>query len=254
MIRIAICDDNKSITEGLYQYLVEKAKQFVGEELRISIYYSGSEFLHDVKQGFVFHIVFLDIQMDGMNGVEVGQILRDTPDGDGVIIIYMSSHDSYYEGISRIGVFRFIKKPINIAALDDAFSRAMTQAIKNRVSKPKVFQYKINTEVHSIKLSQIVYLKNIQKFIEIYTWNEATEGAALLDRFYASLDETMKQLSKESFVQCARSIIVNLDYVQRMRNDGFILMDREATEISIGKAYKEMAKDAYFRCRGRLLQ
>ena len=46
------------------------------------------------------HIVFLDIQMNGIDGVETGRVLRNTPDGDNIAIIFMSSHKTYYERIA----------------------------------------------------------------------------------------------------------------------------------------------------------
>ena len=250
MVRIAICDDDKNVTRGIYKYLMQKSQQLQEAKLSISIYHSGEDFLQAVAANEIFDIVFLDIQMGGMNGIDVGRVLRNAPDGDSIILIYISSHNSYYEGISRIGVFRFIKKPIRPDELDDVFNRAMTILMKNRATRPKPFQYKINTEIYSVTINRIVYLKNSGRLIEIYAWDEATKAVFSLDKFYSSIDETLRQLPTEQFVQCARSIVVNLDHVQQVGNTVLVLADKEKTEIPIGKTYKEPVKEIYFRRKG----
>ena len=250
MVRIAVCDDDKNVTNTLSRYLKQKRNQFQGVELDVAVYHSGEDFLRDIGAGVVFHIVFMDIEMEGINGVEVGQALRNTLDGDDIILIYISSHDSYFEGIVQVGVFRFIKKPIASEKFDDVFDRALTLVLRD---KPKLFQFKVGTEIRSIKLDKLVYLKNNKKLIEIYAWDEMEKSVYLFEKFYSTMDEALDKLPKGQFLQCARSIIVNIDYVQGMGRTFFTLADKCKTEIPIGKTYKEVAKDTYFGRRARYL-
>ena len=93
MIHVAICDDDSNIVEYIGKYLETKNKQTSDITLDISLYKSGEDFLRAIETGDKFQIVFMDIQMNDVNGVEVGKTLRSQPDGDDVIMIYISYYD-----------------------------------------------------------------------------------------------------------------------------------------------------------------
>lgn len=250
MIWIAICDDDRNVTETIQSFMIGKSEE-VGEELGISLYQSGEEFLQAVEQGIQFHIVFMDIEMDGINGVEVGQVLRSATDGDDVILIYMSSHDSYFEGIAYTGSFGFVKKPILQERLSEIFGRAATVVLKQIENKKRTFLYNIHTEVHSVAIDEIVFLRNSKRIIEIHTWDSLKKEILFLDKFYSSIDEALEQLPAGHFIQCERSYIINLGYVRKMGNTFLALEDRDSTSVPIGKTFKEQVKEAYFKYRGR---
>jgi len=252
MIRIAVCDDDKSIREEIHQYLKWKNLQSNDVEWNITLCQSGVDFLRAVDLGIGFHIVFMDIQMDGMDGIEVGKTLRDRSDADDTVMIYISNHDTYYEGLVDIGSFRFIKKPINTSRLDYVFSRALNQVMKPKgiADRPKLFLYKVNTETHSVRADKIAYMKNDKKMVEIFVWDDDRKTISFLDRFYSNMADVVAQLSKEQYIQCERSHIANLNYVRRMTADTFTLTDKDNTEIPIGRAFKGSVKEAYIKHRG----
>ena len=249
MIRIAVCDDDKSITQRIYGYLKAKDALLPAETLDISIYQSGEDFVRDVERGLLFHIVFMDIQMQNMSGLEVGQLLRKRPGGDDVIMIYISHHGGHFEDLVQIGSFRFIRKPFHEAHLDDVFSRALNLAMKykNALEIPDLFQFKIGTETHMVRSDKIVYMKNCKRIIALHVWDPIENLIGIMSKFYSKMDEVVEQLPREQFVRCEHSHIVNFQYVQRMAKDAFILTDKSETRIPIGRAYKTDAKQAYFK-------
>ena len=251
MIRIAVCDDDRNVVESIQRYLEEKNDQLQEERLSISPYSSGEDFLRDIELGTSFHIVFMDIEMDDIDGVETGHALRNRPNGDDTIMIYISSHDSYYERIAQVGFYRFIKKPISENKLDHVFSKALSQAIryKSAINRPRLFQYKINTETYSVRVDEIAYVKSNKKVVELYILDQVKKTVCFRDSFYSSIAEVLEQLPKEEFVQCSRSHIVNLDYVCQARNDSLTLIDKAQTRITMGRAYKESTKERYFKRR-----
>jgi len=260
LIRIAICDDSAPIAEIIHQYLMAEVQK-LQEEVDISVYESGVDFLHDVEHGAVFHIVFMDIEMPVMNGVEVGRALRKRPDGDKVIMIYVSSHGPSYNGLSEIGILGFLSKPFDESGLKYVFNEALDALAKSRKlleSESSLFYFKIGTESHSVKIGKIVYFKTKKSLffwgnkgdIEVYIWDDANETSCLLKEFSANMDDVMKQLPQDRFVRCRSAYIVNLDYVSRMRGNTFSFKGRNIPQISIDKAYKDQATAAYFKYWG----
>jgi len=226
-----------------------KAKQLPDNKLDVFFYKSGVDFLQDVELGIVFHIVFMDIEMGEMSGVEVGQILRGRLDGDDTIMIYVSSHDSYFEDLVEIGSFRFIKKPIDENKLDHVFDRALSQAIKykNITEEPNLFFFKVGGQNFSVKIDEIAYLKSSKRIAEIYVWDNASKSINLLEHFYSSLDAVIKQLPKGQFIRSERSYIVNLEHVCRMTKEFFTFRDKKATQVPISRLHRDEVKAAYFK-------
>jgi DNA-binding LytR/AlgR family response regulator len=191
----------------------------------------------------------MDIQMDEMSGVEVGQALRGQPSGDDIVLIYVSSHNSYFEDLVKLGSFRFIGKPIDEKELDDVFSRALKQAVKhkNAITAPNLFHFKVGSELYSVRTDEIAYMKNLKRTITLFTWDREKSAISTTYKFYSTIESVIEQLPKEEFVRCERSHIANLNIIQRMEKDSFVLWDDNDTRIPIGKVYKPETKKAYFK-------
>jgi len=187
--------------------------------------------------------------MGAMSGVDAGQALRMLPDGDDTIMVYISSHDSYFEELVQLGSFRFVRKPIDEKELDDVVGRALTQAMKySKVSAvPSLFKFTIGSEPFTVKTNEIAYMKNIKRTITLYVWNSTDNSIKSANKFYSTIDDVTKRLPAMEFIQCERSHIVNLGIVHRMEKDSFVLIDDKNTRIPIGKVFKPETKKAYFR-------
>lgn len=75
MINIAICDDDKAICTQIENILLEYA-QNVCLKIETSIFYTGETLLDYFNKGNYFDLIFLDIEMEKINGVEVGRKIR----------------------------------------------------------------------------------------------------------------------------------------------------------------------------------
>jgi len=250
IIKIAICDDNRSITDKISEFVKRKDKMLQDVKMYVSVFYSGEDFLSDVIENNSYHIVFMDIELGKINGIEVGLHLRDMPNGDDVTLIYMSGHTSYYEEIAHVGSFRFLNKPITQTKLEDVFNRAVNQTLKRFSGRALTFQYKVNREIYSIKVDEIAYLKCDNKSMSIYVWDMNAREISFLDCYYSNIKDALGQLPSERFVQCERSHIVNMDIVKQFAGSFFKLADKGLTQLPIGRAYKENVMSAYTKHRG----
>jgi DNA-binding LytR/AlgR family response regulator len=192
----------------------------------------------------------MDIQMGEMSGVEAGQALRNLPNGDDVIMIFISSHDSYFEELVELGSFRFIGKPVDEKKLDDVFSRAINQAMKIKTEASSLFHFKVGLERHTVRTDEIAYLKNTKRTITLFIWDREKKAVDITYKIYSTIDNIMQQLPEAAFVQCERSYIVNLGAVRSMDKDYFLLHDDNNTRIPIGKVFKLEAKKSYFKHLG----
>jgi len=251
MIHVAICDDDRKLAADLKIDLERISKDVQNAEIQVALYNSGEEFLCAVENDMIFHIVFMDIEMGNVNGIEAGLVLREKAEIDDTIIIYISNHENYADALVNVGIFRFMQKPIVMDQLERYFTRALNQVVKsaNKTNEPTKLHYKINRKLHTIHMDEIAFIRNTTKLLELYLWNVECESISRKDSFYSSIAEVMKKLPNELFVQCSRSHIVNLNYIKNLVDSDFILADKDETKIRINRTFKS-AKTAYMKFRG----
>ena len=170
MLRIAICDDDKilvtQIEEMLNRYLDKKMI-----DRYIEIFYDGASLERIYEKGDRFDIIYLDIEMSGKNGIEAAKSIRRL-DRD-VLLIYVSSYETYFMQLFEVEPFRFIKKPIK----ETEFEEVIDFAYERIVEEDAYFEYKYNKTVATVYKGNII--KNLIMDCQSYTKyrpNETTGG------------------------------------------------------------------------------
>lgn len=112
MIKIAICDDDKNIAAKVENILEEIGKENL-LKISIDVFYSGESLQKFYENGNTYDLIYLDIEMTMLNGIEVAKYIRERDRY--TIIIYISSHEEYLIQLFEVEPFRFIRKPIDMA-------------------------------------------------------------------------------------------------------------------------------------------
>ncbi len=99
---IAVVDDEKAIRQQIYSFIKKKKPDF-----RVSVFASGEELLADGRR---FDIIFLDIQMDGIGGIEAARTLR--KQDEDVILIFITGMKEYVFEAFDVSAFHYLIKPI----------------------------------------------------------------------------------------------------------------------------------------------
>ena len=92
MLRIAVCDDEREILKELSAYL-EEFQAKTKEDMKYRCFQKGKELLEEMRQGGLFHIVFLDIELEGENGLELAGNIRERYPG--TVLIFITGHEQY---------------------------------------------------------------------------------------------------------------------------------------------------------------
>ena len=220
-MRIAICDDEKCIRELIGNKVKE---QYPDSE--IVFYQSGEEMLLSDKH---VDILFLDIQMSGIDGMETARELRKKDKK--IIIIFVTAMEEYVFQAFDVGAFHYIVKPIDDAKFKDVLHRAVGEwTSKKAVKKEPEEKYLMinNGGVHiKVTIDDIVYAEVFNRKVVIHKLNETIE-------YYGKMAD-LEALAGDSFYRPHRAYLINFKYVEKY----------DATTIYLEKGTALMAKQKY---------
>ena len=111
MIRIAVCDDMHEVVREINGYLLEYQEQ---NDLKIGVnnFYTAEELWEFVKTNHC-DLIFLDIELDRMNGIELGKRIRKELNDQDIKIIIISAMEGYYKQLFDIQPLNFLLKPVD---------------------------------------------------------------------------------------------------------------------------------------------
>ena len=109
--KIAVCDDEQIICSTMYNKLqnLSKSKSVIFE---IDCFTSGEELCDEIKHTN-YDLLFLDIELPKMNGVAVGQYIRETLKNETIQIAYISSKQEYAMELFEMRPINFLVKPLS---------------------------------------------------------------------------------------------------------------------------------------------
>ncbi len=223
MISIAICDDNKEICSQLENILVEYSSSAY-LKIDVSVFYSGESLLDFLNQGNSFELIFLDIELGQINGVEVGRQIRKVFKNLDSEIVYISGNDGYDRQLFDVQPLHFIPKPIIAAIVIEDFKLAL----KRTGCMRRFFKYQKGYDIHKIPINEIIYFESLNRELKIIT----VSGT---DSFYGRLEDVTLNISKYQFLQIHRSYLINYNQVNILRYSEVVMSNGETLPISRAK-------------------
>ena len=202
MLNIAICDDEQISIDKIYS----KVSQYC-ESKNISYYVHTYTTSMDLVSSDLnnINIIFLDVDMKGMNGIDAAKEIRKV--NKEVIIIYVSGYIQYAPEGYQVKAFAYILKN----NIDVLFDGIMDEAINELQFNEDIYTVKINNEEINIAIKDIVFIESFDKELVINCVNEKFTVKGQLNDIYA-------ELKSKGFLQLHRSYIVNMMHILRIKN------------------------------------
>ena len=217
MGRIVSIDDDVNFSLRLQK----KLKQYVEDEVLLFDAYDGKKL-----EKYLLDLVFLDIDMDTISGIDAAKELKkrkDTP-----IIIFVSNQEGLIHDSLVVQPFYFIRKEYLEEDLHKAFM--LLEDTKFRT----VERVKIKSDCIYVK--DIIYAESRNHDVTIYTKDTTY-------RYRISLKEVSTILSLHQCIRIHHSFVVNMQYIKRWYSTKVILYNN--IEIEIGRKYQQEAKQRY---------
>lgn len=219
-MRVIICDDEKSICTELEQILMTYASDR-GVKLEVDFFLSGDILADHLYKEKIPDIIFLDIEIPGIDGVMIGDYIRRVLENDQVFIIYISSKAHYALQLFKNRPFDFLVKP-----LDKEKIFHVLDSIYRIVGKSNsCFEYQYKGIAYRIQYKDILYFQSDGRKINIVMRQE-------IKNFYGKLIDVGKKTPEYLFLYIHKSYLINFNYVKEYTYEWVKMVNGDILNIS----------------------
>lgn len=218
MLKIAVCDDVKIDKDHLVS-IIEQIMSKKHLKYCVNQFSSGEEFL---KDKMTYDIIFMDIEMSDMSGMEVAKKLYEA--GSQAFLIFTTSYDDYLREGYKVRAFRYIMKPVPFNEVEEAVNQIIKIWYADRIL------FKRNDTWYAIAQKDILYVESANggRGVMIHT-----KKNKLFDS--RTMEEYGQLLSENRFFRSHRCCYVNMDYIESYDRSNIFLKSGEQVWLSCKK-------------------
>jgi DNA-binding LytR/AlgR family response regulator len=232
MYQAAIVEDEEIFLNRSKELLANTFKERKAD-VAFDFFMSGEEFLPMMEQHFHYDIIFLDIEMPGMDGIEVCRKIREiSPDA---LVVFISNKESLVFQTFEVQPFRFIRK----SELDEmVFSLvdSILAELQRRQQKIIKIEEASGGDVYSFDVRKILYIEAQRKDCAIVT----EDGLTTLRSKLMTLED---MLAGQDFIKIHRSFLVNLSCITKIQKDSVLL--KNGHELPLSRNMRDQVKQAF---------
>lgn len=217
MVHIAICDDEKYMSDKI-RAMVSAFFRRKNMDIEISQFSSGKEVLEYDR---TIDILFLDIQMNGMGGMETARKLRRSK-FRGVLIFITVLKEMVFQSF-EVQAFDYLVKPIEERQFEKTMERLLA-SMKNAGEASLLVQKGYESRI--ISFEEIVFCEIIDR--KVYLHLASSEVVDFYERI-----ENLEMRLDSRFFRCHRSFLINLKYLKSYKN-GIAYMENDK-EIPVSR-------------------
>lgn len=231
MLHFALCDDEESSRALLREAIARLPGYRRGADLRISEYRRGEDLLADMAEGYgQFDLIFLDIYMGGLTGVETARRLRTAKNLSP--IVFLTTSPNFGVEAFEVDAVGYLLKPVEEEKLAVLLGKIFAPTHRPRVA------LRCGRERRYLDLSDILYAESFSHTVELHL------GSGEIVSCTETLTELEKALSDPRFLRCHQSYLINMAHVSDVQTD-FLL--NNGTHIPIPSRRRREMTDAYYR-------
>lgn len=231
-MRIAICDDQSEYRNLIIQYVLFYFKEHL-IDLEYDEFSSGEELLSSDK---IFDIVFLDIEMNELNGIQTTKELNIR--NKNTIIFIVTAYQKYLDDAMDLNVFRYIDKPIQAKRLYNGLDKAIDLINNNEIT------FKTREDgIVTIHKNDIIYVEVKRKTVYVNTIEKQYIAREKMDFFKENLIASYFAIPHVSYV-------INFNFVKKFQRDKVQLKNGQIISIAPKKQTEIKKKFMQFMGEG----
>lgn len=218
MMNCLIVDDEPLAQNILETYLANHPELKLIKKCSTAI--EAFEILHHYQ----IDLLFLDIKMPGLNGIDFIKSLKNPPD-----VIFTTAFSEYAALSYDLEAVDYLIKPITAERFNKSLEKLFKHKPKRVEEKPSYTYFKVSGKLVKVQHSTLLYAQSIKDYLILYTKN----GNLIVHMTMKYLTEL---LPEDTFLRVHRSYIINRYYISII---GKSQIEIEEIQIPIGESYKE---------------
>lgn len=231
-MKLAICDDEKRIRD-----IIAGSVREISEKIEIEFY---SDAKGIISPGFDSDILFLDIQMPGIDGMNAAKMLRNS--GKKTVIIFVTALEDRVFNAFDVGAFNYIVKPFTKDRIKEILRKAIKQAedqraveavLSEQTESPRTITVKSGGANTRVILSEVQYAEIYDRRIILHM-----EGSDDIE-YYGRISD-LENISGKDFFRVHRAYLVNMGAVKSY-DSKYVHMSDVDIPVARGK-YPELIK------------
>lgn len=241
MLRVAICDNEKIFGEKL-KNIIASYMEKKAVPCHIDLYLSGEEFV-SLDMGMAeYQIVFLDISMEQMNGIETAMRLRKV--SKEAFLVFVTAFIDYTLEGYKVDAVRYVLK--NVTDFEEAINESLDAVWQKIAYSHYIKKYSFRDGVRRISLENIVYIESHLHELSFHVLEQELITYSMRN----TLNLVQMEMPEEHFVRIHQSYLVNLRFVKMIKSGLAILTD--GTELAIAKSRYKSVKEKFIYYQGEL--
>lgn len=237
MLQIAICDDEQFYREKI-KYLLEEYLQAKGMLYTLHMFLSGEDFLEQCENNVRFDIVFLDISMEEVDGIQAAQRIRSFH-SDTYIVFVTAFIDYALEGY-KVNAVRYLMKDTLEIALEECMNAILQKMQVARVT------FSFLEGEKRLYTDNILYVESRgHKSIFHYMESEMVSY-----QIYDKLDSVERNLEGYGFLRIHKSYLVNMKHIRKISN--YIVSLDTGEELPVPRLRFQAVKEGFVAYKGAL--
>ncbi|MVB10138.1 Transcriptional regulatory protein YpdB [Caprobacter fermentans] len=240
MLEIAVCDDDKNeidlLKAMIYQHCHEICMQVI-----ISTYQDGHDLINSTKK---FHAIFLDIQMDTMNGIETAKVLRKTDKQ--VKIIFVTNYNNYQCEAFSVRAFGYVIKPVSFKQVSEQLNDVIEYSTKG--TDKTIFTFSTDKGFRTCEADKIFYFESANHKIRMVYDNDIF---ILTD----SIINVYNKLKPYGFSMPHKSFVINLLHISKIQGYDVLMTNGSIIPMSQKRAVEFKSEfHSYLKLNFNLIQ
>lgn len=228
IIRIALCDDEASLAQS-YAGMIREWALRRGHSCEISILCSPEELLFESQDGCFYDLLLLDIEMPGMNGLELARRIRRTDRK--IKIVFLTNYENFVFQGYEVGAFRYLMK----AEISGKLDSLMDAVAEEWEEEKEYLLIRAGGGEEKLELTEILYLEASRHDTILHT----LEGERLLKFPISGLAAQLPGY----FVFSHRSYLVNLRHLERLSRTECLMHGGD--RVPVGRAAYGALNEAF---------
>ena len=231
--KVGLCDDEKRMLKINNHYMKEIDEEYEEFTLELVNFIAGKDIIEYIKKE-PLDIAILDVDMIGMDGMEVAKNLKEV--NEDIVIFFITGHSEFAVEAFDVDAIGYVMKPVD----KDKLERTLLKAVaKVRELKNKEKQRELVITVSNLKkripVDDIIYIERVQTQCFIVTRREEY-------RVYDTITDLVEKVG-EGFVRASQSFILRVSEISKVTYKEATL--KNGMVVSLGRGFTKEVKKAF---------